>query len=66
MADTNAVTKPAEKDPSEWVTGDEPVTGPQQSYLSTLAQQAGEEVETTELTKAEASQKIEELKDRTS
>jgi hypothetical protein len=41
------------------------VTGPQQSYLSTLAQQAGEEVETTELTKAEASQKIEELKEKT-
>ena len=65
MVDSNAVTKPAEKDPSDWVTGDEPVTGPQQSYLSTLAQQAGEEVETTELTKAEASQKIEELKDKT-
>ena len=46
-------------------TGDEPVTGPQQSYLSTLAQQAGEQVDTTELTKAEASEKIEELKDKT-
>ncbi|CAN5189002.1 DUF3072 domain-containing protein [soil metagenome] len=65
MVDSNAVTQPAEKDPSDWVTGDEPVTGPQQSYLSTLAQQAGEEVETTELTKAEASQKIEELKEQT-
>jgi hypothetical protein len=39
--------------------------GPQQSYLSTLAQQAGEEVETTDITKAEASQKIEELKEKT-
>ena len=65
MVDSNAVTQPAEKDPSDWVTGDEPVTGPQQIYLSTLAQQAGEEVETTELTKAEASQKIEELKEKT-
>ncbi len=65
MVDNDAVTKPAEKDPSDWVTGDEPVTGPQQSYLSTLAQSAGEEVETTELTKAEASQKIEELKEKT-
>ena len=65
MVDSNAVTQNAEKDPSDWVTGDEPVTGPQQSYLSTLAQQAGEEVETTELTKAEASQKIEELKEKT-
>ncbi len=65
MVDSNAVTQPAEKEPSDWVTGDEPVTGPQQSYLSTLAQQAGEQVETTELTKAEASQKIEELKEQT-
>ena len=52
------------KDPSDWVTGDEPVTGPQQSYLSTLAQQAGEEVP-EELTKAEASMKIDELQDET-
>lgn len=65
MVDNNAVTQPAAKDPSDWVTGDEPVTGPQQSYLSTLAQQAGEEVETTDLTKAEASQKIEDLKEKT-
>lgn len=65
MVDDGAVTKPAEKDPSDWVTGDEPVTGPQQSYLSTLAQQAGEQVETESLTKAEASQKIEELKEQT-
>lgn len=65
MVDDGAVTKSAEKDPSDWVTGDEPVTGPQQSYLSTLAQQAGEQVETESLTKAEASQKIEELKEQT-
>ena len=65
MVDNDAVTQPAAKDPSAWVTGDEPVTGPQQSYLSTLAQQAGEEVETTDITKAEASQKIEELKEKT-
>ena len=65
MVDNDAVTQPAAKDPSDWVTGDEPVTGPQQSYLSTLAQQAGEEVETTDITKAEASQKIEELKEKT-
>ena len=65
VVDDGAVTKPAEKDPSDWVTGDEPVTGPQQSYLSTLAQQAGEDVQTEELTKAEASQKIEELKEQT-
>ena len=65
MVDQNAVTSPAEKDPSDWVTGEEPATGPQQSYLSTLAQQAGEQVDTTELNKAEASMKIEELKEQT-
>ena len=65
MVDNDAVTSNPEKDPSDWVTGDEPATGPQQSYLSTLAQQAGEQVETTELSKAEASQKIDELKEQT-
>jgi len=65
VVDDGAVTKNAEKDPSDWVTGDEPVTGPQQSYLSTLAQQSGEQVDTEVLTKAEASQKIEELKEQT-
>ena len=65
MVDKDAVTNPAEKDPSDWVTGDEPATGPQQSYLSTLAQQAGEQVDTESLTKAEASEKIEELKSET-
>ena len=52
------------KDPDEWVTGDEPMTGPQQSYLSTLAQEAGEEVP-DDLTKAEASRRIDELQERT-
>lgn len=65
MVDQDAVTRPAEKDPSDWVTGDEPVTGPQQSYLSTLAQEAGEQVDTEDLTKAEASKRIEELKEQT-
>ena len=51
----------AEKDPSDWVTGDEPATGPQKSYLQTLARQSDEEVP-EDLTKAEASQKIDELK----
>jgi hypothetical protein len=55
-------TQNPEKDPSDWVTGDEPATGPQESYLSTLAQQAGEEVDTENLTKAEASEKIDELR----
>lgn len=65
MVDKDAVTSNADKDPHDWVTGDEPVTGPQESYLSTLAQQAGEHIEPTELSKAEASMKIEELKDKT-
>lgn len=52
------------KDPDEWVTGDEPMTGPQESYLSTLAQEAGEAV-ADDLSKAEASKKIDELQERT-
>ncbi|MFP5372527.1 MAG: DUF3072 domain-containing protein [Actinomycetes bacterium] len=65
MVDKDAVTQSPEKDPSDWVTGDEPATGPQQSYLSTLAQQAGEDVDVEGLSKAEASQKIDALKDAT-
>jgi hypothetical protein len=52
------------KDPSEWATGDQPMTGAQESYLNTLARQAGEEVE-EDLTKAEASEKIDELQEKT-
>jgi hypothetical protein len=52
------------KDPDEWTTGDEPMTGAQQSYLHTLATEAGEEAE-TDLTKAEASKRIEELQEKT-
>jgi hypothetical protein len=50
----------AEKDPAHWVTGDEPMTGPQASYLETLAHQAGEQVPEG-LTKAQASDEIERL-----
>ena len=53
-----------EKDPEKWVTGDEPMTGAQRSYLHTLAEEAGEEVD-DDLTKAAASQRIEELQART-
>jgi hypothetical protein len=52
------------KDPAEWTTGDEPMTGAQDSYLHTLARKAGEEVEEG-LTKAEASMKIDELREKT-
>jgi Protein of unknown function (DUF3072) len=54
----------AQKDPDQWVTGDESMTGPQASYLHTLATEAGEEVD-DDLTKAEASKKIDELQERT-
>ncbi len=53
----------AEKDPKDWVTGDEPMTGPQKSYLETLAREAGEEVDDS-MNKAEASSKIDELQDK--
>ena len=52
------------KDPDEWTTGEEPMTGAQQSYLRTLASEAGEEVEPN-LTKAEASKRIDELQEKT-
>jgi hypothetical protein len=50
-----------EKDPEDWVTGDEPMTGPQKSYLQTLAREAGRDVDVDALTKAEASKLIDEL-----
>ncbi len=53
-----------EKDPEDWVTADEPMTGAQASYLTTLSQEAGEEPDLS-LTKAEASKKIEELQKAT-
>jgi hypothetical protein len=59
-----AQDRSAVKDPEQWVTGDEPMTGPQDSYLHTLAREAGEEVP-EEMTKAEASEKIEELQEKT-
>ena len=63
-ADTDTKDDGKIKDPSEWTTGDEPMTGAQESYLNTLARRAGEEVE-DDLTKAEASMKIDELRDKT-
>ncbi len=52
------------KDPQEWTTGAEPMTGPQRSYLGTLAREADEPVE-EDLTKAEASERIDELQEKT-
>lgn len=52
-----------EKDPEDWTTGDEPMTGPQRSYLHTLAREAGELVPEN-LSKADASRLIDELQAR--
>jgi hypothetical protein len=52
------------KNPDEWKTGDEEMTGAQRSYLQTLADEAGEEIDPN-LTKAEASKRIEELQKKT-
>ena len=62
---TNAKTTSAsntDKDPDDWVSGDEPMTGAQGSYLQTLAEQAHEAIETENLTKAEASKLIDSLR----
>jgi hypothetical protein len=53
-----------QKDPDEWVTGGESMTGAQASYLKTLSEEAGEPFEDG-LTKAEASKKIDELQSET-
>ena len=52
------------KEPENWVTGDEPMTGAQRSYLSTLSEEAKEEFDEN-LTKAEASIKIDVLQEKT-
>ncbi len=54
----------AVKDPNDWATGDEPMTGAQKSYLKTLSEQAGETFDDT-LTKADASKRIDELQEKT-
>ena len=53
-----------EKDPEDWVTGDEKMTGAQHSYLKTLSEEAKVPVE-DDLTKAEASKRIDELQHKT-
>jgi hypothetical protein len=62
MAD--ATMSSPEKDPEDWTTGDEPMTGPQHSYLETLAREAGEDVPAG-LTKAQASELIDQLQEKT-
>lgn len=64
MADQDNTGSNTEKEPQEWVTGDEPMTGAQASYLNTLSQEAGEKAP-ADLTKAEASERIEQLQQKT-
>jgi len=77
MSDSNTHSSPAddevigagsgnttEKDPSDWTTGDEPMTGAQRSYLDRLAREAGETLP-VDLTKAQASEHIERLQSQT-
>jgi hypothetical protein len=64
MSEANSTGSSTEKDPKDWVTGDEPATGAQKSYLSTLAREAGEEVP-DDISKADASMRIDELQEET-
>ena len=52
------------KDPDEWTTGSEPMTGAQHSYLKTLSDEAGEPFDES-LSKSEASKRIDELQHKT-
>lgn len=61
---TEDENRAATKDPADWTTGDEPMTGAQKSYLQTLAQEAGEQVP-DELSKADASKKMDDLQTKT-
>jgi hypothetical protein len=63
MTDNNSATPQAAKDPADWVTGDEPATGAQLSYLQTLATDSDAEVP-DEISKADASRLIDELQDK--
>jgi hypothetical protein len=54
----------ADKDPTDWTTGDQPMTGAQASYLKTLCEEAGQPFDGN-LSKAEASRRIDELQRRT-
>ena len=63
-ADNSTRPSNAEKDPDQWTTGDETMTGAQASYLQTLSEEAGEAFEPS-LTKAEASKRIDALQGRT-
>jgi Protein of unknown function (DUF3072) len=70
MTDPNPKLDPdpptnTEKDPDDWVSGDDPMTGAQASYLKTLSEEVAEpEAFATDLSKAEASKRIDDLKGR--
>jgi Protein of unknown function (DUF3072) len=61
---SNDTDQPAlQRDPDEWKTGDEPMTAAQRSYLETLCRETGEEFDAS-LSKADASKRIDELRER--
>jgi hypothetical protein len=61
MSDSLSPPENPAKDPADWTTGDEPMTGPQRSYLQTLAREAGRDVKLDGMSKADASRLIDEL-----
>ena len=62
-AQTSQTESNTVKNPDDWKTGDEPMTGAQRSYLKTLSDEANVPFEEN-LTKAEASKRIDQLKQR--
>jgi uncharacterized damage-inducible protein DinB len=64
MSDDQLQGSNTEKDPDQWVTGEEPMTGAQASYLQTLSQEANEAFDDS-LSKADASKRIDELQQKT-
>ena len=60
----NDIDEPVlQREPDEWKTGDEPMTDAQRSYLETLCRETGEEFD-DRLSKADASKRIDELRER--
>ena len=59
------VTSNSECDPEDSVTGDEPATGPQRSFVTSLSEEADHDIDADELTKAQASQVIDRLQEET-
>lgn len=67
MSDNTEQQQNPVKDPEDWTTGDQPMTGPQRSYLETLLQQAGRSADELDesMSKADASKLIDELQKQT-